>query len=95
MEFYKEDIEYIAKLARLEFTEEEKYSIGQDLNKVMEYIKKLKEIDTEAVDIVINPYYMENDFREDEKTTSLDIKSAIYNAPEILEDYIKVPKVIE
>lgn len=95
MSVSKKDVEYVAELARLSFTEEEKEELIDDLNKVLGYIEKLNELDTEDTDIIVNPYYIENKFREDEIKPSMDLKSVLNNAPENLEEYIMVPKIIE
>jgi len=91
----KKDVEYVALLARLEIKEEEKAGMIEDLNSVLGYIEKLNELDTEKVDIIVNPYYIENKFREDEIIPSMPLKDVLDNAPETLEEYILVPKVID
>lgn len=91
----KKDVEYVAELARLSFTEEEKESLAHDLNSVLGYIDKLNELDTDNVNIIVNPYYIENKFREDVVEPSMDLKDVIKNSPKNLEEYIIVPKIIE
>lgn len=91
----KKDVEYVAELARLSFTEEDKEELMNDLNKVLEYVEKLNELDTENTDIIVNPYYIENKFREDEIEASIPLKEVLDNAPQKLEEYIMVPKIIE
>ncbi|HEY5561788.1 MAG TPA: Asp-tRNA(Asn)/Glu-tRNA(Gln) amidotransferase subunit GatC [Clostridiaceae bacterium] len=95
MSVTKQDVEYVAVLARLELKEEEKEGMIADMNSILQYIEKLKELDTEDVDIVVNPYYIENKFRSDEVTESMPLSEVLNNAPETLEEYILVPKVIE
>lgn len=89
------DVDYVADLARLSFSDEEKISLQQDLNSVLGYIDKLNELDTDNVDIIVNPYYIENKYREDEIQPSMDLKDVISNAPQNLEEYVVVPKIIE
>lgn len=91
----KKDVEYVAELARIELTEEEKEGLLVDLNNVLNYMEKLNELNTDDTDIIVNPYYIENKFREDEVEESMNIEDVISNAPERLEEYIKVPNVIE
>ena len=91
----KKDVEYVAELARLSFTEEEKEGLIGDLNSVLGYIEKLNELDTEDTEIIVNPYYIENKFREDEIEPSLELKAVMQNIPERLEEYVVVPKIIE
>lgn len=95
MAINKKDVEYVAELARLNFTEEEKEDLIQDLNSVLGYIEKLNEINTDDVDIIVNPYYIENRLREDEVKPSMELKDVLLNAPDKLDDYFLVPKVIE
>lgn len=95
MSVTKKDVEYVAELARLSFTEEEKEALTHDLNSVLGYIEKLNELDTENVDIIVNPYYIENRLREDEIKPSMDLQDVLSNAPDKLEEYFLVPKVIE
>lgn len=95
MSVSKKDVEYVADLARLSFNEEEKEALIQDLNNVLGYIEKLNELDTENVDIIVNPYYIENRLREDEVKPSMELNDVLKNAPDKLEEYFLVPKVIE
>lgn len=95
MSVTKKDVEYVAELARLHFSEEEKEALIGDLNNVLGYIEKLSELETENVDIIVNPYYIENKFREDEVQESMPLEEVLMNAPDKLEEYVLVPKVIE
>ncbi|MCM8711868.1 Asp-tRNA(Asn)/Glu-tRNA(Gln) amidotransferase subunit GatC [Clostridium sp. SYSU_GA19001] len=95
MSVTKKDVEYVAELARLSFTEEEKEALTHDLNAVLGYIEKLNELNTENVEILVNPYYIENRLREDEVSSSMELKDVLLNAPDKLEEYFLVPKVIE
>ncbi|ABS40286.1 MULTISPECIES: Asp-tRNA(Asn)/Glu-tRNA(Gln) amidotransferase subunit GatC [Clostridium] len=95
MSVSKKDVEYVAELARLEFKEEEKDNFVNDLNKILNYMEKLDELNTDDVDIVVNPYYIENKYREDNVEKSMELKEVIDNAPESLEEYVIVPKVID
>ncbi|MBL4937175.1 Asp-tRNA(Asn)/Glu-tRNA(Gln) amidotransferase subunit GatC [Clostridium sp. YIM B02515] len=95
MSVTKKDVEHVAELARLSFTEDEKEGLIQDLNNVLGYIEKLNELDTENVDIIVNPYYIENRLREDVVKPSMELNAVLSNAPDKLEEYFLVPKVIE
>ena len=95
MAISKNDVEYVMKLARMDFTEKEKENLVSDLNKVLEYMEKLNELDTKHTDIIVNPYFIENKLREDKVQKSTDLEITLKNSPENLEEYIKVPKVIE
>ncbi|MDF2883357.1 MAG: gatC [Clostridiaceae bacterium] len=95
MSVSKKDVEYVAELSRLNFSEHEKENLVEDLNEILNYMEKLNELDTENVDIIVNPYYIENKFREDEVQESMKLKSIIENSPQNLEEYVVVPKIIE
>lgn len=95
MSVSKKDVEYVAELAKLSFSEEEKEKLIEDLNSVLRYVEKLNELDTDDVEIIVNPYYIENKFREDEIKSSMELSSVLDNAPDKLEEYVVVPKIIE
>ena len=95
MSVSKKDVEYVADLARISFSEDEKQGLIHDLNSVLDYMEKLNSLDTEDVDIIVNPIYIENKFREDQIKPSMTSKDVIMNAPNNLEEYILVPKVLE
>jgi len=88
------DVENAAKLARLSFSEDEKEALVDDLNTILGFVDKLNELDTDDVDIVVNPYYIENKFREDEVEQSMELRDVLRNAPDCVHEYILVPKVI-
>ncbi len=89
------DVEYVAELARLSFDEKEKQGLAEDLNQILAYVEKLGELDTEKEDIIVNPYYIENRFREDEVVPSINLEDVLKNAPDSLEEYVVVPKIIK
>lgn len=89
------DVDYVAELARLSFDENEKEGLAEDLNQILSYVEKLGELDTENEDIIVNPYYIENKYREDVVVPSLDLKDVISNAPDSLEEYVVVPPIIK
>lgn len=94
MSVSKKDVEYVAELARLTFNEEEKESLAEDLNQILNYVDQLSMIDTDHIEIVVNPYYIENVYREDQVEPSMPIKDVLKNAPETEEGYVVVPKII-
>lgn len=95
MSVSKQDVEYVAELARLSFSEKEKEDLMVDLNSVLGYMDKLNELDTDNTEIIVNPYYIENKYREDEIEPSMELKAVLDNAPNKLEEYVIVPKIID
>ncbi|MHC1684518.1 MAG: Asp-tRNA(Asn)/Glu-tRNA(Gln) amidotransferase subunit GatC [Clostridiaceae bacterium] len=94
MSVSKKDVEYVAQLARLTFSEDEKEILAEDLNQILNYVDQLSMIETDQIDIVVNPYYIENVYREDEVEPSMPLKEVLKNVPEIHEGYVVVPKII-
>ncbi|AEB76847.1 Asp-tRNA(Asn)/Glu-tRNA(Gln) amidotransferase subunit GatC [Clostridium botulinum] len=91
----KKDVKYTAKLAKLSFNEEEEKALIDDLNKILDDMEKLNELNTNNINITVNPYYIENQYREDEEEESLTLDMVLKNSPDSQNEYIVVPKVIE
>jgi aspartyl-tRNA(Asn)/glutamyl-tRNA(Gln) amidotransferase subunit C len=85
----------VAHLARLEFTEEGKVDILNDMNRMLAFVDKLNEMDTEGVSPLIYMTDEVNVMREDVAKETLTQKQALKNAPKKDSDYFKVPKVID
>ena len=88
------DVEYVAGLAKLEFSEAEKRKFAKELDKIIKYIDQLKEVDTENIPPTSHIIPMENVLREDKVEPSLSQEEALANAPDKKDGYFKVPKVI-
>ena len=91
----KKDVEHIAKLAKLKFNENEKEKLQGELNKILEYIDKLNELDLSNVEPVENINETENVFREDKVDMYLTKEEALKNAPAKTENFFKAPKVLD
>ncbi len=93
----RENVEHIAKLARLDFSNEEYAKLTTDMNNVLGYIDQLKELDLSGVAPLenINESVEENIFRSDISALSLATSDALKNAPKAADGYFLVPKVIE
>ena len=87
-------IENLASLARLYFNEEEKKEIKGDLQRMIAFIDKLNELNTDGVEPLLHMSDAINVFREDEVRGSVSIEEALKNAPETDGVFFKVPKVI-
>ncbi|MGQ3686014.1 MAG: Asp-tRNA(Asn)/Glu-tRNA(Gln) amidotransferase subunit GatC [Candidatus Loosdrechtia sp.] len=88
-------IEYIANLSRLELIEYEKKMFVVQLSDILSYIEKLKRLNTDNVKPMANSIYVSNVFRLDKPEPSISNEDALANAPDRLEAFFKVPKVIE
>lgn len=91
----KMDIEKVAKLARLELTEEEKGVFGKQLDQVLDYMEQLAGVDTEGVEPTSHAIPMTNVFREDEQKDSFPREEVLGIAPETETGYFRVPRIIE
>ncbi len=94
MSVTKRDVEYIARLARLRFNDEELESYTAELNEILNYMEKLNELNTETVEPLSHPIENVNVFRDDKLIVSIDRADALKNAPSRDEEFFKVPKVI-
>ena len=90
----KKDVEKIAELARLKFTDEDLENFTPQMNEILSYMDKLNELDTENVKPLSHPVEQINVFREDELKPSISTEDALKNAPDKNEHHFKVPKVI-
>ena len=88
-------VEEVAHLARLEFTDEGKIDILNDMNRMLAFVDKLNEMNTDDVQPLIYMTDEVNVMREDEPKITLTQKEALKNAPKKDSDYFKVPKVID
>ena len=88
-------VDEIAHLARLEFDEKAKSGILTDLNRMLQFVDKLNELDTDNIEPLIYMTEEKNILRPDEPETTVSQKEALKNAPKKDSDYFKAPKVIE
>jgi aspartyl-tRNA(Asn)/glutamyl-tRNA(Gln) amidotransferase subunit C len=88
-------VDEIAHLARLEFNDEAKGEIVNDMNRMLAFIDKLSELDTDSVEPLIYMTDEKNVLREDEAKQTITQAEALKNAPKKDSDYFKVPKVID
>lgn len=90
----RKDIEKMAKLARLEFSEEEKVKLAKSLGELMEYMKVLKGLDLAEVEPLLAVDSSPRPLREDEVKPSLEKDLVFGNAPAVNLDHFSIPKVI-
>lgn len=89
------DVEHVARLARLELDQEEKNLFAGQMDAILGYVEKLKELDTEGILPTSHAVPMENAFREDRVQPAIGVEKALANAPDRVESFYRVPKVIE
>lgn len=91
----KMDIEKVARLARLELSEEEKETFGNQLEQILTYMEQLNRLDTTGVEPTSHAIPIHNVFREDETRPSHPQEEVLGIAPDEEGGYFKVPRIIE
>jgi len=91
----KEQVAYVATLARLALTPEETAEFGGQLSEIFSYIEKLNELDTSAVEPTSHVLPLSNVFRDDTIKPSLPSEKIVGNAPDREATFFKVPNIIE
>jgi aspartyl-tRNA(Asn)/glutamyl-tRNA(Gln) amidotransferase subunit C len=91
----KMNIEKVARLARLELSEDEMETFGNQLEQILTYMEQLNRLDTTGVEPTSHAIPIYNIFREDEVKSSLAQEEVLGIAPEQEEGHFKVPKIIE
>lgn len=91
----KVDISYVAHLARLELTGDEKQKFAAQLKDMLSYVTKLNEVDVTNVEPTAHAIPLTNVLRKDEVRPSLPTELVLKNAPEHSRDLFIVPKIVE
>jgi aspartyl-tRNA(Asn)/glutamyl-tRNA(Gln) amidotransferase subunit C len=95
MEVNEAMVDKLANLARLKFDEAEKESVKNDLQKMIQFVEKLNELDTTGVEPLLHMSGNVNVLRADEVKGSIAREAGLQNAPVHDEYFFKVPKVIK
>ncbi len=90
-----EQVEYVAKLARLAISDDEKVMFGKQLSSILTYVETLNRVDTTDVEPTSHVIPMQNVLREDVVKPSLSHEVALMNAPDSDAGCFRVPKIIE
>ncbi len=89
------DIDYVANLARLALTPEEKEIFARQLGDVLRYVEKLREVDVSAVDPTAHASPVFNVWADDVPAPGLPVEAALRNAPAQRDHMVVVPVVVE
>ena len=89
-----QDVEKIASLAKLAVTNEQKIRYHAQLEQILDYVETLKELDTQGVEPTIFVLHPAGTMREDLRTESLPVETALANAPAQSLGFFRVPKVV-
>tara|TARA_Y100001934_G_scaffold98164_1_gene120972 strand:+ start:98 stop:394 length:297 start_codon:yes stop_codon:yes gene_type:complete len=88
-------VDKIAELSKLEFKDEEKATIINDMNKMLDFVDQLQELNTDNVEPLIHMSEEFNVLREDENVKTINQDEALKNAPSKDSTYFKIPKVLD
>ena len=89
-----EEVEYTAHLARLDLSAEESADMTRDLDRILDYVTALQELDTEGIEPTFHPIPVPTPLRPDEAAEPIDPALAVSNAAEAEGTAFVVPKVI-
>ena len=91
----REEVQHVARLARLHLTDDEVERMRQQLDAILAYIDKLRELDVEGVEPTAHAVPLVNVMRDDEVAPSLSQEAALANAPDRAGEFFRVPRIIE
>jgi len=91
----KDTLVKIAHLARLELDEKNTDEMLNDLSKMLDFVEKLNEVNTDGVEPLTTMSHEVNALREDNVSAPLDHQKALQSAPKKDDDFFRVPKVLE
>jgi aspartyl-tRNA(Asn)/glutamyl-tRNA(Gln) amidotransferase subunit C len=91
----KKTVEEVAHLARIELKDDELLRLSGELEQIVAFIDKLKQVDVEKITPMSHAVSVENVLREDTVKPSLSVDKALANAPAKKGNFFVVPKVIE
>jgi aspartyl-tRNA(Asn)/glutamyl-tRNA(Gln) amidotransferase subunit C len=89
-----QEVEYVAKLSKLQITEEEKPRCAAALSAIVDYMQQLQEVDISQVAPTTHVLPLENIFRKDELIPCLPREQALALAPESADGFFKVPSIL-
>lgn len=89
------EIEHIANLSRIVLTDGEKKILKKQLTDILDYIRKLNELNTDMVKPMAYATDLKNVFREDVLSPSLSRQKILDLSPSSINGFVKVPKIIE
>ncbi len=85
----------VAKLSRLDLTEDEVEEFTGQLSAILEYVEKMNELDTAGVEPLAHCLPVSNVLREDSAKESLGTEKVLANAPQRDDEFFKLPKILD
>jgi aspartyl-tRNA(Asn)/glutamyl-tRNA(Gln) amidotransferase subunit C len=94
MKITRKEVEYVAHLARLNLGQQELEKMTEQLDKILSYVEKLDELDTENILPTTHAFSISNAFRDDDVRDSLSQEEALANCPKQNGECFIVPRII-
>ena len=91
----RQQVEYIAELSRLSLSEAEALAMERDLERILDYVASLQELDTEGVEPTAHVIALDTPLRSDRAAAAMDPELVVANAPERAGTAFLVPRVID
>ncbi|HMH49019.1 MAG TPA: Asp-tRNA(Asn)/Glu-tRNA(Gln) amidotransferase subunit GatC [Candidatus Acidoferrum sp.] len=91
----REEVRHVARLARLHLTDDEAERMREQLDAILAYIDKLRELDVEGVEPTAHAVPLVNVMRDDALAPCLPQEQALANAPDRADEFFRVPRIIE
>ena len=91
----REAVDHVARLARLDLSDEERTRMQVELSAILEHAERIQGLDLDGLDPTSHPVPLTNMMRPDEVTPSLDRDAALSNGPEVEDGRFRVPRIIE
>jgi aspartyl-tRNA(Asn)/glutamyl-tRNA(Gln) amidotransferase subunit C len=91
MAISRDEVVHVARLARLELTDEELDRFAGQLDAILEAVGKVSELDLSEVEPTLHPLALSNVWAEDELRPSLEVEEALANAPDREDNAFRVP----
>jgi aspartyl-tRNA(Asn)/glutamyl-tRNA(Gln) amidotransferase subunit C len=91
MAISRDEVVHVARLARLELTDDEVDRFAGQLDAILEAVGKVSELDLSEVEPTLHPLALSNVWAEDEPRPSLEVEEALANAPDREDDAFRVP----
>ena len=91
----RDEVEHVARLARLHLTDAEIERMRAELEAILAYVDKLATLDVEGVEPTSHAVPLVNVMRDDDVRPSCPLDDMLRNAPDRVDDYFRVPRIIE
>jgi aspartyl-tRNA(Asn)/glutamyl-tRNA(Gln) amidotransferase subunit C len=90
----KKEVEHVAWLAHIELSDQEKALFTEQFNEILEYFKKIDDVDTDGVEPTYHVLDLNNVYRKDKVKSSLSTEEALKNAPKKEKKFFKAPRIV-